>query len=252
MGSAEVADRVYQGQPELSVIIPAHEEAGELPGTLDNLCVVVAELGVPAEIIVVDNASRDATATTALAHGARVVSERHRQIARARNTGARAARADRLLFVDADTWPAAELVARALNALDGGACGGGAMVSMPALPGRFYRWGLATWNALARRLHLAAGCFVFVRRDAFTAVGGFDERYYAGDEVLLSRQLARWGRRYARPFILIESPPVMTSARKAVWFSPLQHLATVGLVVLCPPAMRSRRLMWFWYGRPGA
>ena len=45
-------------------------------------------------------------------------------------------------------------------------------------------------------------------------------------------------------------PPVATSSRKAEWFSPAQHLLTMLMVVLCPPVMRSRRLMWFWYRRP--
>jgi hypothetical protein len=44
---------------------------------------------------------------------------------------------------------------------------------------------------------------------------------------------------------------VRTSARKAHWFSPTQHLLTMAMVLLCPPVMRSRRLMWFWYRRPG-
>jgi hypothetical protein len=82
-------------------------------------------------------------------------------------------------------------------------------------------------------------------------VGGFDTRYYAGDEVLLSRALQRWGRARSRSFVVLEVPPVRTSARKAHWFSPTQHLLTMAMVLLCPPVMRSRRLMWFWYRRPG-
>ena len=238
--------------PSLSVIIPAHNEAGELPGTLTKLRAGLATLDVATEIVVVDNAASDATATTALVHGARVVSERHRQIARARNTGARAATGEWLLFVDADTWPPADLLARACAELAAGTCGGGAQVDMPELPSRIYRWGVRGWNALARRFRLAAGCFLFVRREAFFAVGGFDERYYAGDEVLLSRRLARWGRQRGCAFVIIAAPAVMTSGRKAEWFGPLQHLATILLVMLWPPAMRRRRLMWFWYGRPGA
>lgn len=55
----------------------------------------------------------------------------------------------------------------------------------------------------------------------------------------------RWG------VVVILEPKVRTSARKAHWLSPARHLLTTALVLLCPPAMHSRRLMWFWYRRPG-
>ena len=236
----------------LSVVIPAHDEAAGLAATLEGLHTGLAALGVSYEIIVVDNASTDATAQVAAAGNARVVHEPWRQISRARNTGVNHAVGEWLLFVDADTWPSRVLLESALRYLDEGACGGGALVAMDALPNRVYRWGVVVWNRLARWLTLAAGCFVFVRRDAFEAIGGFDTRYYAGDEVILSRRLRRWGRAHGRSFVLIEEPPVATSARKAAWFSPTQHLVTVLMVVLFPPVMRSRRLMWFWYRRPGA
>ncbi len=238
------------GDASLSVVVPAHDEADELPATLAGLHDGLVAAGVGYEIVVVDNASTDATARVAADAGARVVHEPYRQISRARNTGAAEARSDWLLFVDADTWPSRELLAAALRHLDAGACGGGALVAMDALPNRVYRWGVSAWNWLARWLQLAAGCFVFVRRDAFEAIGGFDTRYFAGDEVILSRRLRRWGRAHGRPFVIVENPPVATSARKAEWFSPAQHLLTMLMVVLCPPVMRSRRLMWFWYRRP--
>lgn len=234
----------------LSVVVPAYNEAYELPATLRCLHEGLKAAGSSYDIVVVDNASTDATADVARAHGARVVGEAHRQISRARNTGARHTDGKYLLFVDADTWPSAALLSRTLAHLEAGACGGGALVEMAPLPNRMYSRGLRLWNRLAARWSLAAGCFLFVRRDAFEAVGGFDERYYAGDEVILSRRLQRWGKRQGRPFIVIQEPAVRSSARKAQWFSPLQHLLTTAMVILFPPVMRSRRLMWFWYHRP--
>ncbi len=235
----------------LSVVVPAHDEVDELPATLAGLHAGLMAVGVGYEIIVVDNASTDATSRAAVDGGARVVHESYRQISRARNTGAAEALGEWFLFVDADTWPSRALLETALRHLDAGACGGGALVAMGALPNRVYRWGVVAWNRLARWMNLAAGCFVFVRRDAFEAVGGFDTRYFAGDEVILSRRLRRWGRAQGRPFVIIDDSPVATSSRKAEWFSPAQHLLTMLMVVVCPPVMRSRRLMWFWYRRPG-
>ena len=54
------------------------------------------------EVVVVDNASRDATAAVARAAGAVVVHEPHANRSRARNRGIAAARAPLLAFTDAD------------------------------------------------------------------------------------------------------------------------------------------------------
>src|SRR6185436_3965835 len=55
----------------------------------------------------------------------------------------------------------------------------------------------------------APGCFIFAERTAFERAGGFDERYFASEEIHLSRALKRLG-----PFVLLREP-VVTSARKA-------------------------------------
>jgi hypothetical protein len=54
----------------------------------------------------------------------------------------------------------------------------------------------------------AAGCFVFCRREAFEAVGGFDERFFASEEVWISKALKTKGR-----FVMVREP-VVTSGRK--------------------------------------
>src|SRR4029078_12159401 len=88
--------------PTLSVIIPAFNEETCLPATL--AAVGEAADGLRCDVICVDNESTDRTREIALARGAVVVSESVHNIGRVRNTGARAARGDVLVFVDADTW----------------------------------------------------------------------------------------------------------------------------------------------------
>jgi glycosyltransferase involved in cell wall biosynthesis len=238
---------------DISVIIPAWNEAEWLPRTLDAVQLALAGLGRSAEIIVVDNASTDATASIAREHGVRVVPEAERQIARARNSGARAARGRVLIFVDADTWPSAELLRASWAAMDSGTvCGGGAQIAFEDLDRRLYRSGTALWNALSRRLHLAAGCFVFASREAFDAAGGFSEQVYAGEEIAFSLRMQRWARRHGQRFVVLPEPAVLTSGRKADWYSLWQHLGLLSLLIVFPFALRSRRLCGFWYRRPGA
>lgn len=237
--------------PHYTVIIPAYNEAKNLPATLASVRSAVTALGRPAEIIVVDNNSSDDTSTVARTHGAtHVVFEPHNQIARARNAGAARASSPFLVFLDADTFLPGKLLATALNALDSGNhTGGGARVvtDRPFPPA--FQFVLSSWEHVSKLFSYAAGSFLFCRRDAFQDVGGFPETVYAGEEVHLSMSLKRWSRHHGKYFTVIPDPPVVTSARKADWFSPLQLLAQI-IVGLIPFATRSRALCWIWYHRP--
>jgi glycosyltransferase involved in cell wall biosynthesis len=109
----------------ISFVVPAHNEQSCLGRTLDAIHASARVVGEPYEIIVVDDASTDKTATVAREHGAHVIPVNHRQIAATRNAGARAATGDRLIFVDADTTINSRVVSAALRALHKGAAGGG-------------------------------------------------------------------------------------------------------------------------------
>ena len=123
-----------------------------------------------------------------------------RHIAAVRNAGARAARGDVLIFVDADTIVAPATLEGALDALADGAVGGGARVRMDASAPPWVRrvWGIVS---LMFWLRLAAGCFMFARRDAFDAVGGYDERMFCAEEIVLSRALGARG-----AFVIVREP----------------------------------------------
>lgn len=228
----------------LSFIIPAHDEAPRLPATLRALHDAARACAVAYEIVVVDDGSSDGTGDVAATHGARVLRVEHRHIAATRNAGARAAAGDLLVFVDADTSVPAATLAAALAALGSGAAGGGARVGFD---GRL-RWrdrpAVALGLALVRVARIAPGCFVFCRRAALEAVGGFDERWYAGEDVAMSRALAKVGR-----FVLLREP-VWTSARKLDTFSPAEHLALLLRVALRGRGvLRSREHLALWYER---
>ena len=93
----------------VSVIVPARNEAANLAELLPLLA------GEADEVIVVDDESADATAAVAAAHGATVVAARPPAGATGKGwacwQGARLARGDPLVFLDADTRPAPGFVA---------------------------------------------------------------------------------------------------------------------------------------------
>lgn len=227
----------------LSFVIPAHDEAPRLPATLAALHAAARACGVEYEIVVVDDASGDGTGEVAAAHGARVLRVEHRHIAATRNAGARVARGELLVFVDADTRVPAATLAAALEALRAGAAGG-AHVALDD-PLRWYERAAATLGiAIVRVARIAAGCFVFCTRAAFEAAGGFDERWYAGEDVAISRALARVG-----PFVLLREP-VYTSARKLHTFTLAEHVwLMLRVAVQGRRVLRSREHLGLWYER---
>ncbi|MEK7619182.1 MAG: glycosyltransferase family 2 protein [Patescibacteria group bacterium] len=97
---------------KISVIIPAFNEADYLPKALEAL----ARQTFPREsfeIIVVDNASTDATCEVARAHGAdRVVTEHKRGTNQARQRGLEESRGKIVAFLDADCIPPVDWLER--------------------------------------------------------------------------------------------------------------------------------------------
>jgi len=227
----------------ISFVVPAYNEERYLGATLEAIHAAALATGEPYEIVVADDGSTDTTAALAESCGARVVRVHNRQIAATRNAGARAAAGDRLFFVDADTRVSAPLVAEALAALRGGAVGGGAPVRLDAAPPwarAFMRLFVPCYFHIAR---WAAGCFLFCTRDAFEAVGGFDERYYASEEIHMSRALKRQGR-----FAMLRTF-VTSSSRKLEGRSAWAILWTVArLAVAGRAGLRKRSgATAFWY-----
>lgn len=110
------------GAVTVSVVIPARDEAASLPGLLASLA---RQTWPPAEIIVVDDHSRDGTAGVAAAAGATVLAAPALPPgwtgkAWACWTGARHATGEVLVFLDADTTLGPDAVERLLGTLDGG------------------------------------------------------------------------------------------------------------------------------------
>jgi len=226
----------------LSFVIPAYNEELTILATIASIQEAMSAVGGDYEIVVADDASTDRTAAIATEAGARVVHVQNRQISKTRNAGAAAAKGDRLIFVDADTRVNADVIRGAIWSLDHGAVGGGAAVRFDDQAPRYARW-LLKWVLMQMGwFRMAAGCFFFARRDAFDAVGGFDERHFAGEEIMLSWALRRHGRMEILP------EHVVTSSRKfrsrsffsTAWLTLRLFLRGFG-------GARSREHTSFWY-----
>ena len=226
----------------ISFIVPAYNEERLLGATLDALRAAALATGEPYELIVADDASTDRTAAIAAQHGAIAVSVAHRQIAATRNSGAREANGDWLIFVDADTLVSEAVVRSAVEALRSGAVGGGAAVEFDGTVPLYARLLLPVLVRSFRWAGLAAGCFLFCTRHAFAAVGGFDEAFYGAEELVMSRALKRHGR-----FVVLRQA-VITSGRKLRTHSVREMLAILARLALRGPgAVKQRQGMDLWY-----
>lgn len=235
----------------LSVIIPALNKEDYIGKTLQriNQAIVILHEQSPdlsLQVIVVDNDSTDQTAQIARSYGAVVVAESIRNISLARNAGARTAKGEILLFIDADTLIPETLLMKIASVMSDTSCVGGA-VDTDHRPKsailRIYNW---FFSILLRLCGTTQGAAQFYRRDMFLTVGGYDENIYMGKDVDCYLRIARAARKTGSKIHFISDMKVIPSPRRYdswplwktfLWTSPL-------LVTL----MRRRKSVWAgWY-----
>lgn len=201
-------------------------------------------LGEPYEIVVADDASTDRTAAVAERHGARVASVVHRQIAATRNSGAKAAAGELFIFVDADTLVNEAVVRAAVDTLRGGAVGGGATVEFDSAVPAYAKLLMPVLAFVYHGMGLAAGCFLFCSREAFVAVGGFDEDFFGAEEIVMSRALRTIGR-----FVVLKET-VVTSGRKLRTHSLMEVFKPLTRITLRGShAFKQRQGTELWYAK---
>ncbi len=226
----------------ISFIIPAYNEEHELSKTLAAIRTAASGAAQPYEIIVVDDASTDATPEIASRAGAKVIPINRRQIAAARNAGGRAAEGEYLFFIDADTRIDRAHVSGGIAALEGGYAGGSARVAMDGFVPIWGRMLLRGFSSVYFGLNLGAGAFLFTTRRNFDSIGGFDEQYFAGEEVYFSIALKKLG-----GFKVLREP-VVTSARKLRMYPAKDFLRKFfGVILRGPRGVRSRAGLSLWY-----
>jgi glycosyltransferase involved in cell wall biosynthesis len=222
------------GPGGISVAIPAYNEEKYLPATLASLIrageFFAAKEGRSIEILVVDNDSTDQTAHIASALGAHVIQEAEHNIAKVRNTGAKAVSGEVIVFVDADTLVPESFVWRIHQVMADPASLGGA-VDTDYRPAHFhleaYLW---LWRLLGRATGMAQGAAQFYRREDFFTLGGFDERLFMGEDVELFWRLKKLAKRTNGRVMVIDDIQVVPSCRRydqwpfwrtLVWTNPL-------------------------------
>jgi glycosyltransferase involved in cell wall biosynthesis len=185
-------------QADLTIIIPAKNEANMLPNLLQSLCKQDYEEMSATRVIVADAGSTDDTVMAALSFCDRlrveVVSGGLPSVGR--NAGARLATTRFLLFLDADVdLPDPTLLRRALSRMrekklhlttTNIACSEGGFFDDVLYAGNNFMQWVGSFTK-----PFATGMFMLFERDAFWALGGFNEQALFAEDYLLSKGVPR-------------------------------------------------------------
>lgn len=206
------------GRIDVSVVMVLYNQVAVSHAALRALA---DQRGVNLELIVIDNASTDATPDLlAMLQGARVIRQTENLgFLRASNLGASVARGRHILLLNNDALVHRDALARAVRTLDAQPAVGavGARIVLPS--GRLQEAGCLCLRdgstrgvgrgadpldhafAFEREVDFCSGAFLMVRASAWRALGGFDVRYapayYEDTDVCLRLWAAGWSVVYA-------------------------------------------------------
>ncbi|MBZ0256533.1 glycosyltransferase [bacterium] len=229
---------------DYSFVIPAYNEERRIARCIASVRESMLALPREYEIIVADDDSDDATAATAEQLGARVVKSGKRNIGATRNVGAANAQGEIVVFVDADSMVTSETLCAMDEALQRGVIGGGAAIQWSSRAGFVADLCRIGWNTVSRLFRMPAGSFFFVNKEAFDAVGGFNEAYFATEELHLGKDLKRLGR------LTVVKAPILTSPRKVHEFSGWEIGKMLLLISIAPKrTLKDRDKLHVWYER---
>jgi glycosyltransferase involved in cell wall biosynthesis len=194
---------------ELTIVIPAKNEATMLPRLLSSLARQDYEGMVETRVIVADAGSTDGTVEVALSFRDRLRVEviEGGLPSVGRNAGARLATTPYVLFLDADVEiPEPTLLRRALWRMRRRRLHL-VTTNIACREGSFFDDALYLGNNFMQRIGsllkpFATGMFMLFDRGAFWALGGFNERALFAEDYLLSKGVARTRFRIVRGKIL--------------------------------------------------
>ncbi len=197
----------------ISVIVPAHNEEAYLPRCLESVRAAEAQLPVPVEVVVVLNRCADGTESIAKRYGAKVIAEPARNLARIRNAGVASSRGDCIVTIDADSWMSPTMLCEVSRKLATGKyVGGGVRIRAERMSLGIFMSALTFAPGLILERSWA-GMF-WMHRQAFDAVGGFNEKLVSAEDVDLARRLRAHGRSVGLRYGIVMRAHIVTSCRK--------------------------------------
>lgn len=199
-----------------SIIIPTFKEAKYIDQTLSR----IGKLNGNIEVILVETISEETKTLENVVkrhEGVRLYKIKERGIAKAKNYGARKARGNMLLFLDADVFVTRDVVKQVSQVFDDPSVIGATCNNYPVEPKLRELLFFKFYNALIRfvlslppiKFTHSRGEFIAVRKPAFERIGGFNERLVCMEDADLAHQLSMLGR-----FVFMKDLVVYESMRR--------------------------------------
>lgn len=191
----------------ISVIIPALNEQENVVRCIEAIENTILPNSMAREIVLVDNGSTDRTVTLAQKTTAKIIIRKEITIGALRNVGVTQSQGDLVAFVDADCVVSPQWLAQAVACLEREAAAAvGSHHLLPPGAG----WLAKTAEIVQRDkiggrvTYIPSGNLIVVRQ-AFCAVGGFDESLETNEDVDLCWRLRRSG------FAVFADPQIMAT-----------------------------------------
>jgi len=176
----------------LSIVIPTLNEEKYLPRLLES----IKKQGFSDfEIIIADDNSKDNTVNIAKRFSAKIISGG--LPAKARNNGAKVAKGDVILFLDADVILPKGFLKKAINVFEKRKLDIGTFFLVPKkskiaafLFNLLYNYPIVVFEKILPHAAMA----ILVKKDIFFEVGGFDEEITLGEDHYFARQVNKKGK----------------------------------------------------------
>jgi len=199
--------------PRFSIIIPARNEEQHLPACLESIKAASEPFPDQVEIVVALNRCTDRTEEIAVQHGAKLVRDDSKNLARIRNAGAKAASGEVVVTIDADSRMTSNMLVEIDRLLRTDKFIGGGVWIWPE------RWsfGIVMTALVVTPLivrHRVSGGLFWCQREDFETIGGFDENLSSLEDIDFAKRLKAHGKRDGRRFGTITKAHIVTSCRK--------------------------------------
>lgn len=181
---------------KVSIIIPCLNEEENIRACLDS----IFSINYPVkqfEVILVDNGSTDKTLEIAKSYSVKILQNKTKNVSGLRNTGAKTASGDILAFVDADCVVAQDWLIRSRPYFDKQEIV--AWGSPPTIPENA-NWVQKAWYIVRQKeapvqdVDWLESMNLFVRKDQFLSIQGFDETLVTCEDVDFSYRIQKFGK----------------------------------------------------------
>jgi glycosyltransferase involved in cell wall biosynthesis len=200
---------------KFSIVIPAYNEEKLIRRCLDSILAASAPYKGQVEVIVVLNRCTDRTEEIALSYNCVITKEDTKNMSKIRNAGAKIARGEILITIDADNWITDNMLTEIDKKLmTGKYIGGGVKMKPERLSLSLIATILVFIPFFARYRWVSAGLFWCYKKD-FEAINGFNENLRMAEDLDYGLRLKKWGHKCGKKYTTVSRAHMITSTRKA-------------------------------------